>query len=133
MKIRALLSLLCVILSASALDLSRGRVDLSRSRVDRRQALRTVASVVGMPHATAAAFAIDGDGSERSAAEAVETVTEKAEAAARQQRIAASRARMAQARSSTRREDVFELSRQRAALYNTTSRAWSCPPGMPCI
>lgn len=43
------------------------------------------------------------------------------------------RAMMRQSRSSTSRQDVFELSRQRAKLYNTTYQGASCPPGIPCL
>ncbi len=31
------------------------------------------------------------------------------------------------------RQIYLDLSRQRAALYNTTSRAWTCPPLIPCL
>ena len=43
------------------------------------------------------------------------------------------RAMMRQARSSTSRQDVFELSQQRAALYNATYQGAFCPPGIPCL
>jgi peptide deformylase len=43
------------------------------------------------------------------------------------------RAMMRQSRTNTRRQDVFELSRQRAAMYNTTNQGAQCPPGIPCI
>ena len=43
------------------------------------------------------------------------------------------RAMMRQSRSSVNRQGVFELSRQRAALYNTTYRGATCPPGVPCL
>jgi peptide deformylase len=43
------------------------------------------------------------------------------------------RAMMNQSRSSTKRSDVFELSKQRAALYGTQYQGASCPPGVPCI
>ena len=42
------------------------------------------------------------------------------------------RAMMQQSRSSTSRQEVFDLSRQRATLYNTTYQGASCPPGIPC-
>ncbi|CAJ1964550.1 unnamed protein product [Cylindrotheca closterium] len=47
--------------------------------------------------------------------------------------IAERRAMMNQARSNTRRSDVFELSKQRAALYGTKYQGASCPPNVPCI
>jgi peptide deformylase len=44
------------------------------------------------------------------------------------------RAMMNQSRSNTKRSDVFELSKQRAALYGTQYQGASCPPGgVPCI
>lgn len=43
------------------------------------------------------------------------------------------RAMVQQSRTTTRRQDMFDLSRQRAALYNTTYQGASCPPGVPCI
>ena len=39
---------------------------------------------------------------------------------------------MRQSRSSTSRQEVFDLSRQRAKLYDTQSRAASCIDGIPC-
>ena len=36
-------------------------------------------------------------------------------------------------RSTSSRQEILDLSRQRAALYNTTSRAANCIPGLPCI
>mmetsp|Transcript_21963 Transcript_21963/g.30872 ORF Transcript_21963/g.30872 Transcript_21963/m.30872 type:complete len:120 (-) Transcript_21963:20-379(-) len=41
------------------------------------------------------------------------------------------RAMMRQSRSSTNRNEVFELSKQRASMYNTTYRGASCPPNIP--
>ena len=49
------------------------------------------------------------------------------------------RAMMRQSRTNTQRQDVFELSKQRAAMYNTTYRGMNCPPvsangvTIPCI
>mmetsp|Transcript_49272 Transcript_49272/g.96388 ORF Transcript_49272/g.96388 Transcript_49272/m.96388 type:complete len:404 (+) Transcript_49272:64-1275(+) len=43
------------------------------------------------------------------------------------------RAMMMQSRSTTRRQDMFELSRQRAMLYNTTYNGMDCVPGIPCL
>ena len=49
------------------------------------------------------------------------------------------RAMMLQSKTNTRRQDVFELSRQRAAMYNATYRGMECPPvsanglSIPCI
>lgn len=40
---------------------------------------------------------------------------------------------MEASRSSNSRQSYLDLSRQRAALYNTTSRAVSCPPNIPCL
>ena len=42
------------------------------------------------------------------------------------------RAMLRQSRTTTSRQDMFDLSRQRAALYNTTYQGSSCPPGVPC-
>jgi len=43
------------------------------------------------------------------------------------------RAMMNQSRSNTQRSQVFELSKQRAALYGTKYQGASCPPNLPCI
>lgn len=43
------------------------------------------------------------------------------------------RAMMNQSRSNTKRSDVFELSKQRAAMYGTQYQGASCPPNVPCI
>jgi hypothetical protein len=40
---------------------------------------------------------------------------------------------MQASRSSNDRQSYLDLSRQRAALYNTTSKTVSCPPGIPCL
>ena len=50
-----------------------------------------------------------------------------------QARIAERRAIYMQSRTTTSRQDMFDLSRQRAALYNTTYRGASCVPGLPCL
>ena len=50
-----------------------------------------------------------------------------------QARIAERRAIYLQSRTTTSRQDMFDLSRQRAALYNTTYRGASCVPGVPCL
>lgn len=49
-----------------------------------------------------------------------------------QQRLLDRRALMRQGRSSTSRQEVLDLSRQRAAMYNTTYQGTSCIPGLPC-
>lgn len=51
----------------------------------------------------------------------------------RKKRIIQRRAMMQQSRTTTKRSDMFELSQQRAKLYNTTYRGASCPPGVPCL
>lgn len=57
-----------------------------------------------------------------------------ARAAALQEKLADRRKMMELSRSSNDRQRYFDLSRQRAsAVYNTTSRAASCVPGLPCI
>ena len=43
------------------------------------------------------------------------------------------RALYQQSRTTNNRQEMFDLSRQRAALYNTTSRASTCIPGLPCL
>lgn len=53
--------------------------------------------------------------------------------AARQRILENRRQLMRQSRSNTQRSDVLELSRQRAALYNTTYQGVTCPPGIPCL
>ena len=49
------------------------------------------------------------------------------------QRIADRRALFEQSRTNRNRQDVLDLSRQRAALYNTTFKGASCIPGIPCL
>ena len=59
---------------------------------------------------------------------------EAARAAALQAKLAERRKLMELSRSSNDRQRYFDLSRQRASVvYNTTSRAASCVPGLPCI
>jgi hypothetical protein len=43
------------------------------------------------------------------------------------------RAMMRQSQTTTRRQDMFELSQQRALLYNTTYQGSFCLPGIPCL
>lgn len=38
-----------------------------------------------------------------------------------------------QGRTNTKREDVLELSRQRAKMYGVESKAVTCPPNIPCL
>ena len=49
------------------------------------------------------------------------------------QRLRERRQLMEASRSSNSRQSYLDLSRQRAALYNTTSKAVSCPPNIPCL
>jgi hypothetical protein len=49
------------------------------------------------------------------------------------QRIADRRAIFAQSRTTTSRQNMMDLSKQRAALYNTTYQGASCIPGIPCL
>jgi hypothetical protein len=49
------------------------------------------------------------------------------------QRIADRRALFEQSRTTRDRQTILNLSRQRAALYNTTFQGASCIPGLPCI
>lgn len=51
----------------------------------------------------------------------------------RRHRIEDRRAMMRQSRSSTSRQDVFDLSRQRAKLYGTDYRGATCLRGIPCL
>ena len=48
------------------------------------------------------------------------------------QRIADRRALFLQSRTTKDRQVMFDLSRQRAAMYNTTYQGASCIPGVPC-
>ena len=48
------------------------------------------------------------------------------------QRIADRRALFEQSRTTSDRQKILDLSRQRAALYNTTFQGASCIPGLPC-
>ena len=47
--------------------------------------------------------------------------------------IAERRKLFQQSRTDRDRASVLALSRQRAALYNTTFRGASCIPGIPCL
>ena len=68
------------------------------------------------------------------AAVALPAFAEDDEAAALQAKLAERRKLMELSRSSNDRQRYFDLSRQRASVvYNTTSRAASCIPGIPCI
>lgn len=49
------------------------------------------------------------------------------------QRIADRRALFEQSRTTNDRQKILDLSRQRAAMYNTTFQGASCIPGIPCI
>ena len=49
------------------------------------------------------------------------------------ERIAERRALFEQSRTTSDRQKILDLSRQRAALYNTTFRGASCIPGVPCL
>lgn len=53
--------------------------------------------------------------------------------AERMRRIEERRAMMRQSRSSTSRQEVFDLSRQRAKLYGTEYQGAKCPEGIPCF
>lgn len=50
-----------------------------------------------------------------------------------QQRLFERRQLMQASRSTNNRQSYLDLSRQRAALYNTTSKAVSCPTNIPCL
>ena len=47
--------------------------------------------------------------------------------------LAERRAVFQQSRTTSDRQVILDLSRQRAKLYNTTFRGASCIPGIPCI
>jgi hypothetical protein len=49
------------------------------------------------------------------------------------QRMKERRQLLEASRSSNSRQSYLDLSRQRAALYNATSKAVSCPPNVPCF
>ena len=49
------------------------------------------------------------------------------------QRIADRRKLFEQSRTTSDRQKILDLSRQRAALYNTTFQGASCIPGIPCL
>ena len=59
--------------------------------------------------------------------------TSQDDATERARLIARRRAQMEQSRSRSDRQVYFDLSRQRAALYNTTYQGADCVPGIPCI
>lgn len=49
------------------------------------------------------------------------------------ERIMKRRALMQQSRSTTSRQQIMDLSKQRALLYNTTYQGASCSPNIPCL
>ena len=49
------------------------------------------------------------------------------------QRLLERRQLMQASKSTNSRQDYLDLSRQRAALYNTTYRGVTCPPNIPCL
>ena len=49
------------------------------------------------------------------------------------QRLLERRQLMQASKSTNSRQDYLDLSRQRAALYNTTYRGVTCPPNVPCL
>mmetsp|Transcript_37962 Transcript_37962/g.83242 ORF Transcript_37962/g.83242 Transcript_37962/m.83242 type:complete len:153 (+) Transcript_37962:61-519(+) len=51
----------------------------------------------------------------------------------RRKRIEDRRAMMKQSRSSTSRQEVFELSKQRAKLYGSEYKGANCVEGIPCL
>ena len=51
----------------------------------------------------------------------------------RRKRIEERRAMMRQSRSSTSRQEVFELSKQRAKLYGSEYKGTNCIEGAPCL
>jgi hypothetical protein len=61
------------------------------------------------------------------------TDTDEERQAAVLRRMKERRQLMEASRSSNSRQSYLDLSRQRAALYNTTSKAVSCPPNVPCL
>lgn len=48
------------------------------------------------------------------------------------QRIADRRSLFEQSRTTSDRQKIMDLSRQRAVLYNTTYQGANCVPGLPC-
>ena len=65
-----------------------------------------------------------------------DSAVEECDEACREKRlqiIRERRAMMQQSRSTSSRQEVFDLSRQRATLYNTTYQGAACPPGIPCL
>ena len=65
----------------------------------------------------------------------VDTADEAAKALLLKQRLTERRALMQASRTSSSRQSYLDLSRQRATLYNTTSRAANCAalPNLPCL
>ena len=61
-----------------------------------------------------------------------DSTTATCDEACRQEIIQKRRTMLQQSRSTTSRQELFELSRQRAALYNTTYQGATCPNGLPC-
>jgi hypothetical protein len=49
------------------------------------------------------------------------------------QRLVERRQLMQASRSSNNRQSYLDLSKQRAALYNTTFQGVTCPPNIPCL
>ena len=65
--------------------------------------------------------------------ESPEEPTEEERREELRQRLIERRQLMEASRTSNSRQSYLDLSRQRAALYNTTSKAVSCPPNIPCL
>ena len=119
-SMRLLLSLkLCAALSLDTRLPTFGRLLPSRA-VSRRSLLNVFAISSAARAAAADDVATDED--------------EAARAAALQERLRERRQLLELSRSSGDRQRYFDLSRQRAAVvYNTTSRAATCPPNIPCL
>lgn len=109
----------------------------SVSACSRRQACLSIVSGATTAVVTIGSFpTVALAAPEDSAATTTLTGTDEEEERRRQeellQRIRERRQLMEASRSSNSRQSYLDLSRQRAALYNTTSKAVSCPPNVPC-
>jgi hypothetical protein len=113
--------------------------------VTRREALfgvatmTTTASLMGAWELPALALIAESDESNNNTTTTLSMSEEEEEQQQRQaalgvqQRLQERRQLMEASRSSNSRQSYLDLSRQRAALYNTTSKAVSCPPSIPCL
>lgn len=109
----------------------------SEELVMRRQVLDLISTSVISSQSSHLLISSDvhSDGSTRAvtAPTLQDEVSDLDDVAARKQRMIERRQLMEASRSSNNRQSYLDLSRQRALLYNTTSKAVTCPSNIPCL